>query len=188
MPDERRYAAPAPGAGFTLLEVLAAVLIFAVVFTTLAGHSMDWVRNEGVSERRMRASLIADEILSDLEAGISLGSLPETGEDESERDEFTVVTEIEPWDPPFDLSLGDTDDGGAEADGASLLATTRSNPDGVLRRIRVRVGWLDGLDEHEVSRTTFAYDAEAAGRLLEAAGIGGDDDGGDAGGGEESSP
>jgi prepilin-type N-terminal cleavage/methylation domain-containing protein len=163
-------------AGFTLLEVLAAVLIFAVSFTALAGHSMSWVRSQGVSDRRLRATLIADLEMIDLESRLALGQAPPIDEEEKDGEEFRVTVTVEPWIPPFELGATDAADrataGRAADDAPSLLSPRPENPDGFLRRLQVRVEWDEGIDVHSVSRTTFALDSAAANAVLDGAGLG----------------
>ena len=50
---------------FTMLEVLAAVSVLAIVYLVLANVAIEGLRAEGESMRRLEASLIADELLSD---------------------------------------------------------------------------------------------------------------------------
>ena len=58
-------------AGLTLLEVLAAAMIFAMVMTVLIGTSSNAVHHVGVSARRLEAGLVADNLLSDLEMAVA---------------------------------------------------------------------------------------------------------------------
>ena len=46
--------------GFTLLEVMAAVAVVAIVFTTLARVANQGMQSQGISKRRLEASLLAD--------------------------------------------------------------------------------------------------------------------------------
>lgn len=165
--DDREPRAPA---GFTLLEVLAAVLIFAVAFTTLAGHTMSWVRAEGITTRRLQASLLADDQMADLEARVALGDTPPLGEEETEQGDFRLTVSVEPWQPPFSVEDPNASDSRAGA-AVSLFRPGKDDPNGVLRQIRVVVRWDEGFEEHAVNRTTFAVDAEAARQLLEGAGF-----------------
>jgi prepilin-type N-terminal cleavage/methylation domain-containing protein len=50
--------------GFTLLEVLAAVAILSIWFIVIAGTSVQGLRAEGESRRRLEAGQMADRILS----------------------------------------------------------------------------------------------------------------------------
>jgi prepilin-type N-terminal cleavage/methylation domain-containing protein len=183
--DRRTTCSARRGSGFTLLEVVAAVLIFAVTFTALAGHSMSWVRSQGVSDRRIRAGLIADRELLQMETQLELGQMPPVDEEEKDEEEFQVTVSVEPWVPPFDLAAAQTPGSPGQPTPSrpsdsvpSLLTPTRENPEGPLRRIRVRVAWDEGIDTLEVSRTTFALDRDAANAVLESLGLGEAPDGG----------
>ncbi len=84
---------------FTMLEVLAAVSVLAIVYLVLASAAIEGLRAEGESLRRLEASLIADELLSDIEAQLNLAlAMPESSE-EIERDEFLVRIDVRPFDP-----------------------------------------------------------------------------------------
>jgi len=167
-----------PGrAGFTLLEVLAAVAIFGLVFTALAGVSMQWIAAEGDNSRRLRASLLADAVLADLEAQIARGAAPTPGETEEERDGFRVRIEVTPFEAPPGL-LPETDEPAAttpsraaSANAPSLFGGDPARP-GPLRTVRIHVIWQEGVGDRSVTRTTWALDREAAGQILSQAGVG----------------
>ena len=78
-------------AGFTLLEVMAAVAIIAIVFTTLARVASEGLRSEGSSKRRLEASLLADAALAEIERQVEEGVDLELGVEEREEDLFTVI-------------------------------------------------------------------------------------------------
>ena len=154
--------------GFTLLEVLAAVAILGIWFVVLASVAIDGLRAEGTTERRIRASLLADAVMGELEAGLAEGTFPtETGEDR-EQDDFTIHVEAVP------LS-----ESAIEHDGADLmeilsneLATLSED----LYSIEVTVTWIEGTDEKRVTRTTYAWDnAELNEVLRQASGAGGNE-------------
>ena len=67
---------------FTLLEVLAAVAILALVYTVLARVGIQGFRAEGGADRRLRASLLADDTVAEIEGQIEMGSTPTIGEKE----------------------------------------------------------------------------------------------------------
>jgi len=90
----------ASSAGFTLLEVLAAVLILGIWFTVLAGVAIQGLRAEGEAQRRLRAEMIADARMTDLEGAAQLGALPPIGEDQSAEDEFQIHTRVAALDLP----------------------------------------------------------------------------------------
>ena len=54
--------------GFTLLEVLGAVAVLGIWYFVLATIATDGLLKEGQSLRKLRAGLIADRMLAELEA------------------------------------------------------------------------------------------------------------------------
>ncbi len=87
-----------PRAGFTLLEVMAAVAVLGLVYVVVARGAMQGLQTEGDASRRLRASLLADRVLNDLELSLAGGSAPALGETETSEEEFTVVVEVSPFD------------------------------------------------------------------------------------------
>ena len=169
--------------GFTLLEVMAAVALLGTVYTVLGGAGIQGLQHEGESRRRIQASLVADMLLAELEAGADAGQLPPPGKEERHRDPFTVQIEV----APLDLTVPDDPNplpqpavGGAQTSGlggnpsslpkelASSLLHGEGNTPSPLRRITVRVGWTEGWGDRSVVRTTYALDAQAAQQVLSA--------------------
>lgn len=152
-PRDRAAPARARGrSGFTLLEVLAAVAILGIWFTVLAGVAIQGLRAEGGNERLIRASLAADAVLTDLEAQIAAGVFP-VEDEEIEQDEFQVAVRVTPFaDAAFQSS---------EYDLAGFIAENLDtvNPD--LYEVTVEVNWIEGVDEQQLLRTTYAWDATA---------------------------
>jgi prepilin-type N-terminal cleavage/methylation domain-containing protein len=146
---------------FTLLEVLAAVAILGILYVVLADVAIQGLRAEGRSRRRMEASLVADRALSEIEIEIEAGGLPELGHlPEREEDMFRIAVEIRPYSIPL---VGGT----AEA-GSDTAAPLEGGALASLREIELVVTWLEGADELQVVRTTYAFDAAAAfSQLLE---------------------
>jgi len=148
-------------AAFTLLEVLAAVAILGVLYVVLADVAIQGLRAEGRSRRRMEASLVADRALSDIETEIEAGGILELGRlPETDEDMFRIAVEVRPYSIPL---LGGTaeaeSDAGSPPEGGVLAS---------LREIELTVTWLDGVDEQQVVRTTYAFDAATASdQLLE---------------------
>ncbi len=155
--------------GFTLLEVLAAVAILLLAFTTLAGVAGESLLREGESGRELRASLLADQELAQLEASLYLETAPPVGREEREEEEFLVEVETAALDlelpAPSALAKRASQ---ADSPPASLLHRGRGTATSPLRQIDVRVSWTEGLTEHEVRRTSFALDPETAAPILEA--------------------
>jgi prepilin-type N-terminal cleavage/methylation domain-containing protein len=201
---------------FTLLEVMAAVLILGLLYATLATAAIRGLRSEGVSRRKIEASLIADRFLADLEAQLALGQVPPTGSEEQDVDVYRVVVSSQPFDPtpileaiaavekergidrrprsttderPSSMEVGAPSVGAPAED---LLAAPRPGQEGRLRRVDVTVTWQDGEREEVVTRTTFAFDTAGLESLFPEKGAGGaaGDTGDDAssGGDDDSTP
>ena len=84
--------------GFTLIEVLGAVAVLAILYTTLATVAMQGLRSEGESRRMLEASLLADWELSEFELELETGAAPEIGITRSEEEDgFTVTWEVTPF-------------------------------------------------------------------------------------------
>ncbi len=146
---------------FTLLEVLAAVAILGIWFSVLASIAIQGQRSEGENERRIRASLLADQTLMELELGFDEGSFPEDGTEEKEQDEFIVRIEtgsmendeLVATDEFFSLLL--------QGDLANLAAD--------LYTVRVAVSWQEGHEEVSVTRFTYAWDPSGVEEAIEQA-------------------
>ena len=157
--SERDRGARARSRGFTLIEVLAAVLVLGVLYTVLAGVAIQGLRAEGTSRRRIEASLLADQILADLEDQIAVGSVPPVGVEEREADVFDLTIAVRELDP---AAIIPPEPPGSErreprAASASLLESGGSQPSR-LREIEVRVDWLEGDRELRVQRISYAFD------------------------------
>jgi hypothetical protein len=136
--------------GFTLLEVLGAVAVLGIWFVVLASVGIQGLRAEGNNERRMRASLLADTVLSEIELSLASGEVPSDGE-ESERDGFEVrIGSV----PIAELELA-----GGEPDLRGLLATELPQLVPALYAITVEVAWFEAEDEFHVRRSTYGWDA-----------------------------
>ena len=156
--------------GFTLFEVLAAAGILALFYTMLAGSAIEGINSEGVSRRRMEASLLADERLADIETALSAGTVPELGQSEEDLDPFVVRVDVTPFDATALLS----DEIAIAERAQGMLDASGNSP---LRLIDLRVSWLELDREIEVRRTTFAYDRDAIAELAsQTATSGGDED------------
>jgi prepilin-type N-terminal cleavage/methylation domain-containing protein len=161
--------------GFTLFEVMAAVLVLGVIFGVLAEVAIEGLRAEGSSRRRLEASLLADELLNDLEGELLAGAFPEVGSSEREVGDFRVTVEVEPFDPSPYLALASGGDETSDSrrdrgdEALSLLAPPGAGESSLIRSFEVAVHWSEGFDEHQVRRTTFAYDAAAIAPYVEGA-------------------
>jgi prepilin-type N-terminal cleavage/methylation domain-containing protein len=174
-PSERREQRTA---GFTLIEVLAAVAILGVSYTVLSRQGIEGLIWEGEADRLLRASLVADRFLADLETAQQLGAAPPVGHLEQEIDEFQVVVDVVPFEPPPGLlpepGLARAPAGGAQAAAPGALLAPRNGEASFLRTIELAVRWHDGRAERSLRRTTFVLDVAAVAPLLAAAGLGGE--------------
>ncbi len=168
------------GRGFTLLEVLAAIAVLALVYTALAQAAMQGLAHEGDASRRLRASLLADQVLSEIEAQLAANVAPSVGltETEDEDQAYAIAVEVRPFDlGAFALAAAETaaaqrgQPGVGEAPNAAggpalqLLTAPPGAPPPLLE-IDVTVRWLEGADEQLVTRTTFAADPAIVGAAL----------------------
>jgi prepilin-type N-terminal cleavage/methylation domain-containing protein len=155
--------------GFTLLEVLVAVALLGLVVTVLAGSAIQGMSYEGDAARRVRASLLADRALWQVETALKLGAPPQPSHEESvEGEEFQLSVDVQPLDlaqaglgallaPPAETP------GAAPQPAAAAGAPAAAVP---LFQVFVRVRWLEGVRELEVTRSSFAYDGTAAAAAL----------------------
>jgi len=144
--------------GLTLLEVLAAAMIFAMVMTVLISTSSTAVHNVGVSARRLEANLVADELLADLEIQMKQGIAPVIEENETTRDQYAIRvfrTEI-----IQDQAAADS--GGPELSVASMLGTELPEVAKHLKQYDIEVSWFEQNGPQRVTRTSFAFDWQAA--------------------------
>ena len=95
-PGERKSR---PASGFTLLEVLAAMAVFALVYTTLLTAVSRGLILEGDAQRRLEASLLADRALAQTAARIREEGAPRPSEEEEESEIFSISTRIDALDP-----------------------------------------------------------------------------------------
>lgn len=163
--------------GFTLLEVLAAVAVLGLVYTLLGTAATEGLRAEGDARRRLEASLLADRLVTEIEAQVAMGQAPEIGVTENEEGDFLVSIEVK----PLDLAIGETkaskraSERLARAVGAakpteevgSLLVPSGPTKQALLRRADVTVTWADGTTDRSVRRATYALDTVAAAPLIE---------------------
>lgn len=170
---------PRRAAGFTLLEVLAAVALLGLVYTVLGGAGIQGLQQEGEAERRFHASLLADRVLEGYESAFDLGAAPELGTQESSEGDFRIEARVTPYDQPVpELELPRELARGADRNrrpgesrreetalGPSVLTGTGGQPS-PLRRVDVEVIWTEGWGERSVRRTTFGLDLEAASATL----------------------
>lgn len=137
-------------AGFSLLEVMAAVAVVAIVFTTLARVASEGLYSEGLSKRRLEASLLADRAIADVELGAAAGAVPTPGLTEVEEGLYHIAIEVRPFDvlkilpEPVDPATGLP----------RREAEEEVEPVWV-QEVKVTVRWPEGFDEGAVRRTTY---------------------------------
>ena len=155
-------------AGFTLLEVLAAVLVLGLLYTVLATAAMRGLRSEGIDRRRAEAALIADAELGKLEANMATGIPPPVGGAEEERPPYTIRVEVVPEDVisllPADVQRQIAAE--AQASGSeSLLLDPRGQSR--LQRVDLSVEWEEAGELYQVVRTTHTFDPATVAHLLQ---------------------
>ena len=177
--------------GFTLFEVLGAVSLLGIVYITLATVAMRGLRSEGESQRILQASLLADWEHGEFEAKLNEGLIPELGVTEgSEEGGFVVSWEVTPLEPPFPIEGAEFETGGDDPLSDAIF-TPSSSSDPAFVQIQLTVSWLEGAQQHSVTRTTVAVDQQVAtdqaiqsGNLL----IAGDESGESIGNSSQDSP
>lgn len=152
--------------GFTLIEVMGAVMVLGLVFTWLASVAMIGLRSEGTDRRRADADLLADLELSTIEASITAGLMPEDGRNERDEEPFRVLVEVAPIDVLSLLPAPLARDIAANSDprAPSLLHDERG--ESRVRRVSVVVEWDEAGEPAQVERTTFAYDKTELAQLF----------------------
>lgn len=157
--------------GFTLLEVLGALLIFFVVMTVLVGTSSEASIRIRDVVTRLEASELADRELAAIEAALA-NQQPPPEDREQEVDDFFVRV----WSTPALDDLGGSappSNAGGTSDPLALLgsgggglgpmiAMQVPGIDVFLLRYDIRVEWGDELAPSSVGRTTYAFDWQGA--------------------------
>lgn len=167
-------------AGFTLLEVMAAVAVLGLVTVYLARAASEGFGVEGDARRRLQASLLADRVLTELETGWAAGNPVEPGSHEEELEGYRVAVDVEPFDAAaVGLDLAALEQAPGEVPGRSarlpgstpdLLAPASRGRPAPLSRVSVIVAWPEGAEEQSVARSSFVFDRTAAEPLLESLG------------------
>ena len=164
--------------GFTLLEVLGAVAILGIWYFILAALATDGLMHEGQNLRRLRAGIIADRVLAELEAINLDGSVPEPmNEIERAEGEEDEIYEIQKEVSVFTLHFGAAKAPGERADRdpsapvPALPALIGEEIPGFARhihRVDVTVSWSEGFETpEEVHRTTYLFDLAKAAEAYE---------------------
>ena len=157
----------AANAGFTLFEVLGAVAIMGISYALLATVAVQSVRSIGESQRRIQASMMADDQLAEIELAAEIGQPIELRDEEFDEEPFLVRVEVldmeELYPPQGDVSQANNLIEYLAAESAGAFAELRQSNFllGYLREIHVTVSWMEGIDEKVVTRTAFIYDQMA---------------------------
>lgn len=161
---------------------MAAVAIFGLIYTVLARVGVQGLRAEGEADRRVRASLLADNRFGELEAQLLAGGELPIAESEDEVDEFTVYSAVSALEleiplPPEAATKRKRDavGGGGNAEpkdedtvAGSFFTGAGAGKPPPMRKLEVRVVWTEGVGERDVRRTGFGFDRVAAEPLLAA--------------------
>jgi prepilin-type N-terminal cleavage/methylation domain-containing protein len=154
--------------GFTLVEVLGAVAILGLSYIMLATSAIQGLRIIGESQRRIEASLLADQLLAEIEIAIEIGQPVDEGFEEREEGPFSVDVEILDMAAEYEEEEIDDDPQdllaflSAEANGSFAPFRDVNLLLGYLREVRITVRWRDAADELEVTRTAYVYDRQAS--------------------------
>ncbi len=151
--------------GFTLFEVLGAVALLAIVYTTLSEVAIRGLQTEGRSRRIMEASLHADLKIAEIEMELDQGVMRPLGDEENETEDglYRIWVEVSVFEMPeienTERATGNNAPDQSGATGPAIpFGTTGQSP---LREIEVRVAWGDPDDEEFVERITYGIDQSA---------------------------
>ena len=156
--------------GFTLIEVLGAVALLAILYTTLSTIAIRGLRSEGESRRMLEASLLADWKLSEFELELETGAAVDIGftEDE-EQDGFTVTWDVTPLETPIFENLSANQKDTNPWDQVSQIAQAQAGQIGTpggaaapFLQLELKISWFEAGNERSVTRTIFAVDEDAA--------------------------
>lgn len=176
MPDAARgrRLGPETVRGFTLLEVLGAVAILGIWYFVLAALATDGLLHEGQNLRRLRAGIIADQVLAELETTHLDGSAPELMDETERREgEEADIYEIRKQVKAFTLDFGSPESNAGQATTIdpsapvpALPSLLGQNMPGFARHLyqmNVIVSWSEGfMDREKVHRTSFIFDMAKA--------------------------
>ena len=155
-------------AGFTLIEVMGAVAILGLSYILLATSAIEGLRIIGDSQRRIEASLIADQTLAEIEIAAAIGQPIDVDYDEREVGPFLVEIEILDLEEEFEeREIADDPEDllaflNAEAKGPFAPLRDVNLLLGYLREVHITIRWRDAADEKKVTRTAYIYDQQAS--------------------------
>jgi prepilin-type N-terminal cleavage/methylation domain-containing protein len=176
MPKSRRSSERARDRarrGFTLLEVLGAVLVLGLLYSVLAEVAIQGLRAEGESRRRLEASLFADELLSEIEASLAAGQVPPLGVSLEEDEFYIIELEVSPVNTGALLPPGVL---GEEETLANLMGAQKDETP--IREITLTISWPEGDRELSVQRTTLGLSPTEFDAVSRGEGPAGSDSGG----------
>jgi prepilin-type N-terminal cleavage/methylation domain-containing protein len=159
-------------AGFTLIEVMAAVLVLGLLYTVLAGAAMRGLRSEGIDRRRADAAMIADRELSVFESDLASGVPLEDGLTEREQEPFVVRVDVEPADVLAMLPPDLRKDVTARMDPKAPSVLHDERGKSRIHRVSVVVSWDEAGEPDTVQRTTYALDTSALQNVFPSAATG----------------
>jgi prepilin-type N-terminal cleavage/methylation domain-containing protein len=177
---------------FTLIEVMAAVLILGLFVTVLSEMLVRASRFEGDTRQLAEAAAVADREVAKLEESLLRGSAPAIGKTESREEPWLVTTEVTPFDAtllPGAAPAPSAQPQRAEGDAASpgsWLASPSAQQNPPLLAVDVFVTWEDAAVDAEtgeplgIHRRTYALNPAALESLPgegEDGGSGGEDSG-----------
>jgi prepilin-type N-terminal cleavage/methylation domain-containing protein len=154
--------------GFTLLEVMAAVALLAVLYTVLARVAIEGLRSEGESKRRLEAALIADtRIAESFTAFSGAFVMPELGHQEVTEGDYTLALDVALFEPPAEWGFGETSGNPPP----HVFASSPGVPGAqALRTVQLEVSWLEGTEKRQVMRTIYLMDFNRISQLAASTG------------------
>jgi general secretion pathway protein I len=191
-----KLSCTASAAGFTLLEVMAAVAILALALTVISASQQAGMRHVIRAKKMTVASLLAREKMTDLEDELTKDGFPEFDEEEEGEFEdgfegYTYRWKIEKIEMPSGLDpeamtgalSGEGDDsagaagGGMAAFGGQMLTQQfelfRNILERSIRRVTLEVGWKEGGAKKSVEIALYLTDPRQIGAAMSpAAGAG----------------
>lgn len=148
--------------GLTLLEVMAAIMLLGILYATLATRTTQGIWQETETRSRLEASLLADQVLAELETQLASGVAPPRGTPlEVEQGAFRIFTEVNdfrPPDPAPDPRAGAAEPRAELQQGAiDVFGDERGTRPSAAVRVDVRVLWDELGHERSVERVTFGF-------------------------------
>lgn len=156
--------------GFTLIETLGAVVLFALAMTAIVIAQTDGAAYAGDAVRRASASLYAEQLLVELEEAAAGANAATAGRRELSEElggtQFSAVVEIAPLDPAeLGLALGVPSPGAdrntAQPQRAQGGLFAANAPQPAVHQVQIRVTWMEGSAEREVTRASFLLNPAA---------------------------